>query len=295
MDELILEEAQEEVAEEQEFNLATVGAVRSSGVTLIFEGQDAASEKIYHCNSDVRLVAGDRVRVKKDSGTYLVEFAIGDPMSRYPIPPGGTTGQILAKSSNDNYAVQWVNAPDNPLPTGGTTGQVLAKKSNTNYDVEWVTPRGIPSGGSSGQILAKSSNSDYAVGWITAPVGLPTGGSTGQVLAKSSSTNYAVEWTTPSAAQIKNGSYTLAMSSTGILEPSSTNVDLGSSSKSFGDLYAQGIVSLGNSYSGSVRICAASGSTLGFFGHTPASRQTVASTATVATLITALKAYGLIN
>lgn len=26
------------------------------------------------------------------------------------------------------------------LPAGGTTGQVLAKASNDDYDVEWVTP-----------------------------------------------------------------------------------------------------------------------------------------------------------
>lgn len=26
------------------------------------------------------------------------------------------------------------------VPPGGTTGQVLAKASNDDYDVEWVTP-----------------------------------------------------------------------------------------------------------------------------------------------------------
>jgi|WetSurMetagenome_2_1015567.scaffolds.fasta_scaffold66724_3 hypothetical protein len=26
------------------------------------------------------------------------------------------------------------------IPSGGTTGQVLAKASNDDYDVEWVTP-----------------------------------------------------------------------------------------------------------------------------------------------------------
>lgn len=30
--------------------------------------------------------------------------------------------------------------PGPSLPPGGTTGQVLAKKSNTDGDVEWVTP-----------------------------------------------------------------------------------------------------------------------------------------------------------
>ena len=267
MDELILENLNEETTEqEQEFNLATIGTVSTSGVTLIFDGQDAATSKIYKVNSTVQFSAGDRVRIKKDSGTYLVEFPIGTPMERYPIPSGGSSGQVLAKSSNDDYAIGWVDAA-----------------------------HGIPTGGTAGQVLAKSSNNYYAVSWVDAAHGLPMGGTTGQVLAKSSNTNYAVEWTTVSAAQIKNGSYTLAMSSAGVLEPSSTSVHLGSSTKIFGNLYAQGVIYLGNSYSGEVHIGAASGSKLSFFGHTASARQTVASSATVATLITALKAYGLIN
>lgn len=32
------------------------------------------------------------------------------------------------------------------IPTGGTTGQVLSKTSNTNYDVSWTTPAGGSSG-----------------------------------------------------------------------------------------------------------------------------------------------------
>ena len=49
-------------------------------------------------------------------------------------------------------------------------------------------------------------------------------------------------------------------------------------------------------YLGSVSasIGSSASSKLGFFGTTPVARQTVANTATVATLITALKAYGLI-
>ena len=30
------------------------------------------------------------------------------------------------------------------LPPGGTTGQVLAKKSNNNGDVEWTDPTSVP-------------------------------------------------------------------------------------------------------------------------------------------------------
>lgn len=293
MDELILENIPEE-DEAQEFCLATVGAVSAEGVTLIFDGQTEASGKTYKVNTTVPFAAGDRVRIKKDSGTYIVEFVVGAPFADYPIPTGGTTGQVLAKSSNSNYAVQWIEAPQG-LPAGGTTGQVLAKSSNSNYAVQWVSaPQGVPTGGTTGQILSKSSNSDYAVQWTDAPHGIPAGGSSGQVLMKSSNNDYSVQWGAPSAGKLVSGSYNVELSGT-TLTPSANTIALGSSSKPFGALYAQGAVYLGNSYGGSVHICAASGSTLGFFGHTAASRQTVASTATVATLITALKAYGLIN
>lgn len=293
MDELILENIPEE-DEAQEFCLATVGAVSAEGVSLIFDGQTEASGKTYKVNTAVSFSAGDRVRVKKDSGTYIVEFVVGAPFADYPIPPGGTDGQVLAKSGSGDYAIQWIDSPQG-LPTGGTTGQILAKRSNGDYAVQWINaPQGLPTGGTTGQLLAKSSNSDYAVQWSDAPHGIPSGGSSGQVLMKSSNSDYAVQWGAPSAGKLVSGSYNVELSGT-TLTPSANTIALGSSSKPFGALYAQGNVYLGNSYSGSVHIGAASGSTLSFFGHTAASRQTVASTATVATLITALKAYGLIN
>ncbi len=50
------------------------------------------------------------------------------------IPAGGTTGQVLQKSSNSDYNVTW----GRELPAGGTTGQILTKNTNTNYDVNWA-------------------------------------------------------------------------------------------------------------------------------------------------------------
>ena len=41
------------------------------------------------------------------------------------------------------------------IPSGGTTGQVLAKTSNTDYSAGWTTPRTVPTGGVSGQILTR--------------------------------------------------------------------------------------------------------------------------------------------
>lgn len=81
------------------------------------------------------------------------------------------------------------------------------------------------------------------------------------------------------------------MDETGLI-PSSTTLDrfnIGSDSKRVNKIYGKEL-----SIQTKVQLGTASTSTLGFFGTTPAARQTVANTATVATLITALKKYGLI-
>ena len=262
MDELITETPQAGENEEQiAVRLATVAEVTDDGLRLQFDGSDAATEKVYKCNASCMFVVGDRVKVTKHSGTYLVDYVIGAPASAV-----------------------------HGIPAGGAAGYVLKKQSNSSYDVYWGAAHAIPSGGSNGQVLAKSSDDNYAVSWVDAH-GIPSGGSAGQVLAKSSATNYAVSWVDVSAAMLKSGTNTVELSGT-TLKPNSSSISLGSSTYPFGELHANGPVTLGSNYK-AVNIGAVN-STLGFFGHTAASRQSVASTATVATLITALKAYGLI-
>lgn len=210
--------------ETPEFITAKIGEIRSDGVTLIFPGEEDASEKVYKCNTGVRLKVGDRVKVCADSGTYLVEYAIGAP----------------------NEAVPW------GLPSGGSVGQVLRRTQN---GAAWSNEaQGLPSGGSAGQVLKRTSNGSK---WANEKTELPSGGSTGQVLTRTSSGS---AWQTPSATtptQIKNGSYYLQMSNYGYL---SSNC-----------------------------------SRLGFYGVTPVTRQYVASTATLATVIQALKNLGLFS
>lgn len=80
----------------------------------------------------------------------------------------------------------------NGLITGGTTGQVLAKSSGVDFAVNWVTPDyQIPAGGTTGQTLTKSSGVDYAVGWATPPAALVASvfGRTGAVAAASGDYN----------------------------------------------------------------------------------------------------------
>ena len=74
--------------------------------------------------------------------------------------------------------------------------------------------------------------------------------------------------------------------------PTSTTLDrfnIGSDTKRVNKVYSKEL-----SVQTKIQLGTATSATLGFFGTKPVARQTVASTATVATLITALKKYGLI-
>ena len=220
-------ELDETPAEQITFDLATVTAVTVNGIKLKFDGDTQSGGKVYKCNSAMRFQVGDRVKVHKESGSYIVEYVISAPMEDYPIPAGGTQGQFLRKRSGDNYDLEWGSiSTEGVLPTGGTQGQILQKKSETNYDAEWKDMSGtIPTGGTSGQVLKKKSSTNYDVEWKdssdvpspssqsgkflkstgtgmewaapTAQNGLPTGGTQGQYLVKNSSyTDYSATWET---------------------------------------------------------------------------------------------------
>ena len=242
------------------FLLATVIAVEPEGLQLLLDGEEEAGEKLYKCANNVLFKVGDRVKLTEDSGTFMVDYALGLPMERVLIPEGGTDGQVLAKDGSDAFTLKWVNAGGG-IPTGGSSGQVLAKASASNYDLKWITPdkNHIPTGGSTGQVLMKSSYTDYALKWGDMTV-------------------------TAKTDKLENSLYYIQLSGT-TLKPESPSIDLGSNAYPFGDIYTSGNAKFGlNAYS-----------TLGFFGSSGATKQTVASSATVSTLITALKAYGLIG
>lgn len=90
------------------------------------------------------------------------------------LPPGGTAGQILARTAN-GYA--WIDPPEGSgggsLPAGGTTGQVLTKASNTDGDAVWSDPPAGGGGGGSGaaplfsryKISVAQTRNNYGPGW----------------------------------------------------------------------------------------------------------------------------------
>lgn len=60
-------------------NFATIGEIYDDGVSLIFDGETEESKKHYKTNSSITFNAGDRVRIFSDSGTYVVEYPVGNP------------------------------------------------------------------------------------------------------------------------------------------------------------------------------------------------------------------------
>lgn len=65
--------------EPPQLSLATVGVKYTDGVSLIFPGQSAATEKHYKCNTAVTLASGDRVLIARVSGSVVVICKIGNP------------------------------------------------------------------------------------------------------------------------------------------------------------------------------------------------------------------------
>lgn len=160
MDELgILENAEETATMVR--NFATIGAVYEDGVSLIFDGEDAPTEKHYLCNTNVYFSPGDRVRILEDSGTYIVEYVVGSPKQKKTVglPSGGSTGQLLQKTGTANYAASWVTGY--LIPSGGSAGQVLTKDTTTAGDVSWKkAPQSSRAVGVQNQYSSTTQDSD---------------------------------------------------------------------------------------------------------------------------------------
>lgn len=75
-DNFFIEEKQEKQAP---INFATVTGIYEDGITLRFDGETEPTKKKYKCNSFVVFKINDRVRIIKDSGTYVVEYPVGKP------------------------------------------------------------------------------------------------------------------------------------------------------------------------------------------------------------------------
>lgn len=65
-----------------EHAFAIVHSVESDGLRLKFDGEEAAGEKSYKCNTFFKFAPGDRVYCVKDSGTFVAICKIGEPSGK---------------------------------------------------------------------------------------------------------------------------------------------------------------------------------------------------------------------
>ena len=196
----------DKTSEDLSYSFATIDQIYEDGITLIFDGEETASEKHYKCNSFCVFAAGQRVRIVKDSGTYVVEYPVGNPNADAILPTGGSDGQVLTKDGNASFSSKWSDMKG--IPSGGTKGQLLSKRTDESFDVEWsAAPKNyIPSGGNSGQMLVKDGAADYSLKWTDTPVDhIPDGGSNGQLLAKNGTVSRALKWVDAPTERIPTG------------------------------------------------------------------------------------------
>lgn len=100
--------------------VATVGDVSSSGITLIIPPATTASEKHYKCLATGEIIAAnDMVLCAKIDGTYVV-------LGKVDTETGGDEGGDEEEDEGGS------------IPAGGTAGQLLAKASNADYDVGFI-------------------------------------------------------------------------------------------------------------------------------------------------------------
>ena len=86
-------------AEKKQINFATVSEIFDDGLSLIFDGEESPSEKHYKCNSFVVFAKGDRVRIAEDSGTYIVEYPVGNPRKTFEVDYAKEAGNAKTADS----------------------------------------------------------------------------------------------------------------------------------------------------------------------------------------------------
>ena len=157
----------------------------------------------------------DSVTTGINTRLTTAEGTLTTTVSRLP-PAGGSTNQVLTKTSNQDYHYDWetptsgtggltqsqVDARILPRARTGDTGTWAKNKlpSDTVYSAAIANFRSeaqinqliasgvpnnrrIPAGGTQGQVLAKESNTDFDMEYITI-IGLPAGGTDGQLLER---------------------------------------------------------------------------------------------------------------
>lgn len=117
-------------------------------------------------------VTGEKLQWRSGEGAWVDLLELGD-LTANAVPAGGATGQVLAKSSSADGAVEWRTIKDGGVPEFRTTATHLQWR--LVGDTTWINlitladlqSPGVPKGGTVGQILVKATSADYNYVWQT--------------------------------------------------------------------------------------------------------------------------------
>lgn len=108
-----------EIENPPEIYFATVLGVHEDGLNLIFDGETESINKRYRYNKSITFKIGDRVKVTKVSGTYLVEYPIGK--RTVSLAPGNIK-MMSYQFGDGQLSVTWTD-PDDTVIDGVTVSR----------------------------------------------------------------------------------------------------------------------------------------------------------------------------
>jgi hypothetical protein len=117
----------------------------SSPTGLVWEVLDAGSISVSE-TAPAEPGEGDLWFNSTNATTYIYYDNFWIELSPAIAGPRGEPGVVVSASEPSDTDVLWLDTDeesDIPVPAGGTTGQILAKTSADNYDTAWINP---PSG-----------------------------------------------------------------------------------------------------------------------------------------------------
>ena len=159
---MILESYQDEVALEQprvqEAALARIIEIHDDGVTIQLDGEDQPREKHAPVNRSIVFKVDDHVKVTKISGTYIVEYPIGEPITELV----ADRANYADEAGEANTALQATNA--NYANSAGTATSADKATTADSADLASNANNLLNNGGSSsGRLGLYWSGSQYQV------------------------------------------------------------------------------------------------------------------------------------
>ena len=115
--------------------MASVGEVdyANGGLTLIFPGADGPSSKRYQCNTAVKFVPGQRVKIDPISGSFVVAYPIGPPAEKIVADAADSIGGYSPKADAETGALYFVDKDNTAV---AVLYAQTAQQANTALEAE---------------------------------------------------------------------------------------------------------------------------------------------------------------